>query len=281
MEVNEVIDVVGGVVAAIATLGILLLIPLYLSQRRDLKRLHEWMDADPGHPGVDMARSEAMLDRAEAELEESLGEPSPGAAAPVAPPTPTGEVAPTPAGGTTPVPAAQRVTSERPALERITMERAALEPHPRWRSFVARINQPKLLIGIAIAAVVLGAGAIFVTEKLLESDDEEAPARAGAVDPAEISVTVLNGVASIPGLAARVGDDVEAAGFELQRPLSTTSGTPYDQTVVMFSRGHQREANAVARDLGVPAVQPLDQRTEGLSGGADVLVIAGEDRAQP
>jgi hypothetical protein len=49
----------------------------------------------------------------------------------------------------------------------------------------------------------------------------------------------------------------------------------------MFGRGHQREANAVARDLGVPAVQPLDQRTEGLSGGADVLVIAGEDRAQP
>ncbi len=281
MEVNEVIDVVGGVVAAIATLGILLLIPLYLSQRRDLKRLHEWMDADPGHPGVDMARSEAMLDRAEAELEELLGEPSPAAAAPVAPPTPADEVAPTPAGGTTPVPAAQRVTSERPALERITMERAALEPHPRWRSFVATINQPKLLIGIAIAAVVLGAGAIFFTEKLLESDDEETPARAGAVDPAEISVTVLNGVASIPGLAARVGDDVEAAGFELQRPLSTTSGTPYDQTVVMFSRGHQREANAVARDLGVPAVQPLDQRTEGLSGGADVLVIAGEDRAQP
>jgi LytR cell envelope-related transcriptional attenuator len=280
MEVNEVIDVVGGVVAAIATLGILLLIPLYLSQRRDLKRLHEWMEADPGHPGVDVARSEAMLDRAEAELEELLGEPR-AAVPPGAPPTPAGEVAPTPAGGTMPVPAAQRVTSERPALERITMERAALEPHPRWRSFVARINQPKLLIGIAIAAVVLGAGAIYGAERLLETGDEEPPARTGAVDPAEVSVTVLNGVASIPGLAARVGDDVEAAGFELQRPLSTTRGAPYDQTVVMFSRGHRRDANALARDLGVPAVQPLDQQTERLSEGADVVVIAGEDRAQP
>jgi hypothetical protein len=281
MEVSEVIDVVGGVVAAIATLGILLLIPLYLSQRRDLRRLQEWMEVEPGHPGVDVARSEAMLDRAEADLGEVLGEAAPGAAATAAPSTPTGEVAPTPAGGTTPVSAAQRVTSERPALERITMERAALEPHPRWRSFIARINQPKLLIGIAIAAVLLGVAAIFGTEKLLETGDEEPAARTGAVDPADVSVTVLNGVASIPGLAARVGDDVEAAGFELQRPLSTTRGAPYDQTVVMFSRGHQRDANAVARDLGVPAVQQLDEPTEELSGGADVVVIAGEDQAQP
>jgi LytR cell envelope-related transcriptional attenuator len=270
-EINDLIGTIGGVVAAVALLGILLLLPLYFSQRRDLMRLRTWMASEPEHPGVDIARSEALLDRAEAELEELLGEPPPAEAAEPGPATP--------APGTTPVPAAHRVTSERPALERITMERAALEPHPRWRSLLARLGQPRLLIAIAVAAVLLAAGAIVATEELLETGDEEAPARAGALDPAEVSVAVLNGVPSVPGLAARVGDDVEANGFDLQGPVSATGGDPYEQTVVMFRRGQEREANAVAKDLGVRAVQPLDRQTQRLSEGADVVVIAGEDRA--
>ncbi len=34
-------------VAAVSVLGILLLLPLYLSQRRDVQRLREWMKGEP------------------------------------------------------------------------------------------------------------------------------------------------------------------------------------------------------------------------------------------
>ena len=130
-------------VSLAAALACAVLLPLYFSQRRDLQRLHAWMEREPGHPQADIAASEALLDRAETELEALFGpEPrrravsrrasrrsrEPTAVAP--PPRP----APTPAAG---LPAAQRVTTERPALERITMERAALLPHPRWRRLVA------------------------------------------------------------------------------------------------------------------------------------------------
>ena len=41
---------VTSVVAAVSVLGIFLLLPLYLSQRRDVLRLREWMQANPDHP---------------------------------------------------------------------------------------------------------------------------------------------------------------------------------------------------------------------------------------
>jgi hypothetical protein len=272
----DLINEAGAVVAVAATIGIILLLPLYFSQRRDVQRLRLWMESDPAHPTADVAASEALLDRAEAELEELLGEPvAEGTEA-----TAATEVAPeTPAHGATPVRAAARVTSERPALERITMERAALEPHPRWRRFLARLGQPRLLIGIAVVALVLGVAAIFGSEKLLETGEKEKTPRAGAVDPAEVSVTVLNGAPSVPGLAAKVGDDVEANGFDLNG-LSATKGKVYGQTVVMYGRGQEKAARKVARDLGVNPVQKMDTATRRLSEGADVVVIAGEDRAK-
>ena len=109
--------------------------------------MRAWMEREPEHPAADIAASEALLDRAETELEELVG---PRAGEPTAGVTPV-----------TPVPAATRVTHERPALERITMERAALEPHPRWRRFAARATQPRVLVAIGIVALVLGAAGIF------------------------------------------------------------------------------------------------------------------------
>src|SRR3954452_13015606 len=55
-----------------AILTFFLLLTLYFSQRRDLERLRAWMESDPDHPGSDLVASEALLDRAEAELEEIL-----------------------------------------------------------------------------------------------------------------------------------------------------------------------------------------------------------------
>jgi hypothetical protein len=54
--------------------------------------------------------------------------------------------------------------------------------------------------------------------------------------------------------------------------------TPFERTVVMYERGHEEEAEAVAKQLGVERVEVVDAETRDLAGGADVVVNAGEDR---
>jgi LytR cell envelope-related transcriptional attenuator len=297
------IDNVGVYVAFPALLGILLLVPLYLSQRRDLVRLRSWMEQDPRHPTTDVAASEALLDRTEAELEtflaergEPVGAPSAAAATPTptaagpataeaaaAPAAPSPSAAPTEtrggASGTpmTPIPAAQRVTAERPALTRITMERAALEPHPRWREFAGRLTRPRVLALIALAAVVIGVGALIGSRALTEhgTSGGKRPHRHGALAPGHITVSVLNGTA-VPGLAAKVSETVHENGFK--RGTIGTSRKQYQQTVVMFGGGEKRQAERVAHVLGVTPVQRIDHATRAVAGSADVAVIAGADR---
>jgi hypothetical protein len=274
-------------VSAAAVVGFVLLLPLYLSQRRDLRRLDAWMAREPDHPAADLAASETLLDRAEADLEATLGVATEGTAAEpaagaqgqagtaIAPPRPA-----TPQGApATPLPPAQRVTSERPALERITMERAALLPHPRWRRLMQRLGQPRVLGVVALLAVVLGLVAIFGSERLLSGGGTaKHEPKPGAVVPGDVTVAVLNGT-SAPGLAAKVGDDVQANGFKLGTETSTAR--QFDQTVVMYGRGEKRAASRVAHDLGVKPLQPLDRQTQKVAGAADVVVIAGADRAKP
>ena len=276
-------------VSLMAVLACALLMPLYFSQRRDLERLRAGMEREPGHPRADIAASEALLDRAETELEALFASqpeaPIPAQAAeqavaqPTAAPSPPTAVAPpqpTPAVGH---PAAHRVTTERPALERITMERAALLPHPRWRRLAGRVSQPRVLSALAAVAVVLGLAAIFGSEEILKFGEEpDQGPKPGAVDPGEVDVAVLNGT-SVPGLAAKVGDDVRVNGFRLG--AVTNSRDQFDQTVVRYAPGQRREAKKVAHDLGVKPLQPIDRQTEQTAGDADVVVIAGADRAKP
>ena len=251
MEITDLFETAGSFVSIAAAAAFILLLPLYLSQRRDVERMREWMQREPEHPGADIAASEVILDRAEAELEELLGATTSAAAA--------------------------RVTSERPALERITMEREALAPHPRLRGFGARVTQPRALVAIGAAAVLLGAAAIFGSEQLLRGGEEEGRQRAGAIDPAEVQVVVLNGT-SVSGLAGKVGSDVAAKGYEVVDATNATES--FDQTVVMFADKQRPAAQKIARLLGVTAVQPLDRDTRRLANDADVVVIAGEDRAR-
>jgi hypothetical protein len=171
------------------------------------------------------------------------------------------------------------VTAERPALERITTERAALQPHPRWHRFLRRVGQPRTLGLIAACAVGLGIAAIFGSERLLQGGEGPGPgAKPGAIVPGNVEVAVLNGT-SVPGLAGKVGDDVRVNGFKLG--TISNSRTRFDQTVVMYEPHQRRAARRVAHDLGVKPVQPIDRQTERVAGGADVVVIAGADRAKP
>ena len=54
-----------------------------------------------------------------------------------------------------------------------------------------------------------------------------------------------------------------------------------ERTAVLYADGEKPAAQKVARDLGVDkaTVEPVDRETRRLAGDADVVVIAGEDRA--
>ncbi len=259
MQVGEIFDTFGGLIALGSLVGLLLLLPLYLSQRRDVRRLHAWMEDEPGYPAENLEASERRLDVAETELEELTG------ATAIAEPEP----------GTTSA-AAARVTHDRPALERITMERAALQPHPRWRRFVSRATQPRVLVAVGVVALLLGLGAIVITQDLLSTDDGPRGPRVGAINPADVEVAVLNGT-SINGLAGKVASDIEASGYTVGAITNTTPGV--EKTEVFYAKHQKRAAQQVARDLGVNRVDPLERALRELAAGADVVVIAGEDRA--
>jgi hypothetical protein len=265
MEFGDLVDEIMAFVSLAAAVAVLLLLPLYFSQRRDVLRLRAWMEQEPGHPVQDVVASEEILDRAEAELEELT------AGATEAQPPPTTPV--------TPIPAATRVTSERPALERITIERAALEPHPRWRRFAARLTQPRVLAAIGLVGLVVGIGAIFASERLLSGDGDEGTPGAGVVDPASVDVVVLNGT-SAEGLAGLVADDLRAKDYNSPEGGISNARSTFDQTVVMFAPGSERAARKVARELNVTAVQQISPEARRAAGefDPDVVVIAGEDR---
>ena len=265
MQVSEIFDSATGFIALAALVAGALLLPLYLSQRRDVRRMRAWMDREPGHAAADIAANEAILDRAERELEDLLGPEEAGAAEPA------------PEPGTTPsapVPAATRVTHERPALERITMERSALEPHHQLRRFGRWAVQPRWLAALAVAAFLIAAGAIIVVQQGLLSDDEP---DAAAVNPSGIEVAVLN-TTSADGLAGRLSRQIENAGFLPGDVESFVRET--DQTVVMYQRAEERAAKRVARELGdpAPAIQKIDRDVQNATPSADVVVVLGQDR---
>jgi len=253
---DDLLGTVGAVASLAAAVAFALLAALYASQRRDVERLRDWMEREPAHPAADLVASEVLLDRAETELERLLGES--------ARPTSTA--------------AATRVSGERPALERVTMERAALEPHPRWRTFVTRVTQPRAMIAIGAAAVLLGAAAIFGSEQLLSS--EEPRQRSGAsVIPSETTVAFLNGAPAAEGLAGKLAAELEAEGYLIGDITSATRSSK--QSVVLYTEGEKRGARRVAKVLEITAVQAMDRETRERAGDdAEVVVIAGADRAR-
>jgi hypothetical protein len=265
-------DEVAALVATASVIGLFLLTPLYLSQRRDVQRLREWMLQNPEHATADLVLSESRLDRTEVELEEiyaERGEPVPGTDEQAATEVKPGVTPP----GT--LPAAARVTSERPALERITMERSALEPHHQMRRFGRWATQPRWLAALAVAAFLIAGAAIVVVQQGLLSDDEP---DAAAVDPAGIEVAVLN-TTTADGLGAQLSRQIENAGFLPGDVESFVRDT--DQTLVMYGRGQQRAAKRVARELGgdpPPAIQKIDREVQDATPTADVVVILGQDR---
>lgn len=240
---SDLLEPLGGLAALMALLGMALLLPLYVSQRREVLRLLEWRERHP----------EAGDDGAP-DLPE------------VAAPRREGPMTP-----------AERVTSERPALARIgTAEQAAieLEQAPFWRRVVQR--GPRHPLVISLLAVLLAAGIFFAASHLIRAGDDDAPSRKG-IDPSSIEVVVLN-ASPFPGLAGNVAEDVIAAKFVVTGTPAATESTA--ASVVRYADGSKKEAAAVARRLEIRRVEPFDSEAEAAADGAPVVVVVGEDLAK-
>lgn len=110
-------------------------------------------------------------------------------------------------------------------------------------------------------------------------DDTPARARATPVDPASVTVAVLNGT-TVPGLARQVGDRISAKGFQVGNvDDAPDSDQQRAESVVQFAKGHRREAMAVGSKLGIAQREPIDVDVQQLAGDATVVVITGQDQS--
>ena len=246
---SDLLVPLGGVAALMAMLGMALLLPLYVTQRREVMRLLEWKESHPD------AGDDGRPD-----------EPATGAT--VAFRGPSGEGPMTPA---------ERVTSERPALARIgTAERAALESEQA--PFLQRVVErgPRHPLVISLIAIAIAAAIFFAAVLLIQAGDDDAPT-ANRIDPTTVEVVVLN-ASPFPGLAGNVAEEVIAAKFVVTGTAAATDTVR--ESAVQFAPGSQKEARALARKLSVPNVEPFDPESEAAADGADVVLVVGEDLAE-
>jgi LytR cell envelope-related transcriptional attenuator len=145
-----------------------------------------------------------------------------------------------------------------------------------------RLPEGRYLALIAGGVAILGIGAIVLINETVgggggtsEKTIRSGPGGSTPIAPGAVTVAVLNGT-DTPGLAAKVGDDVQANGFKLGPITNSDSG--FEFTTAMYVRGHRREAEAVAKSLGVKRVALMGRAIRALAGSANVAVVVGADR---
>jgi hypothetical protein len=223
-----------------AFLGLAILALLYFSQARDVRRLREWAGRAP-------------------ERAEELG-------------TTQHHIPPTP------IEAARK--PRKPLRDRIR------------RIYIPQFRYLALTVGglVVLAGAVLGglqligddgggsAGDRGQGERAARSEGRATGSGGGNVDPASITVAVLNGT-TIAGLAAQVGEEARADGFTLGT-VTNAARTDAARSEVLYRKGQKNAAATVARRLGIRGTAPVDPLSGELAGSFDVVVLVGADRAE-
>jgi hypothetical protein len=157
----------------------------------------------------------------------------------------------------------------------------------RWPVLAAIAAVAVIIIGIV---VLVGGGDEDPAQDQARPQTREVIPPASQTTPREprtprgdIPVAVLNGT-SVPNLARRVADRIEAAGFEVPGDLVTNAAEQNrSATVVMYVEGARDEARDVARtiDVGSDAIDVIDDSTRTLTQNrARVVVTVGADQSQ-
>jgi hypothetical protein len=255
-----IIQEIGAVAGWAAVVGLAVLSALYFSQARDVKRLREWAGRAPERSGHGVTAVPAH--------------PQTAATASGAPASFTGP-RPATAAGASGVP-------QQPAS-------SPLRPSEPWYSRIGARSVAVALVGL----LVLGGAATYGVTQLTGDDGGHSsgkaqanndnglpkkPKRHGtAVKPGSVTVAVLNGT-TVPGLAAALSDRIAAAGFR-KGTIDVFSDQQLAESVVQYAPGHQAEAQAVSRRVGISQLEPVTADGRALAGDATVIVIAGADKA--
>jgi LytR cell envelope-related transcriptional attenuator len=254
----DVVQQIGAISGLAAVVGLAVLLALYFSQARDVKRLREWASRAPERPRPSVTavprRAAPAPPPAQPQTAATAG------AAHVAPALPTGP---------------------RPAT-------ASPAASPWYR----RIGARYVAVGL-VGLLVLGSAAAYGVTQLTDDDGDgnsgnaqatndnglsNKPKRNGTVvDPGNVTVAVLNAT-TVPGLAAALRDQIAAAGFK-KGMVNVFSDQQLTESVVQYAPGHQAEAKAVSRRLDISQLEPITANSRALAGDATVIVIAGADKA--
>jgi hypothetical protein len=110
-------------------------------------------------------------------------------------------------------------------------------------------------------------------ESLAEEEPEPAPDPPAAIDPAEVSVQVLDGYRQDGGAAATaVFEQLQDAGYNI---IARNPAIAYDVTTVLWTAGHEEEGRQVAQAIGAAEVR---EQPGNLSTQVNVHVVVGADR---
>jgi hypothetical protein len=227
-----------------------------------------------------------------------------GAAAPAASQN-AGAKAPSRPGGAPPLPpggAAAQASARANGPSKPAPQPTAIIPPPRDDPWYRRmVANPRYVVLVIAGVLIVGGAAAFGITQLAGEDEgatpppersvagsgEEAeqgdgnrPRRGrggGAVNPASVTVAVLNGT-TVPGLAATLSDEVTAAGFNVGT-ITNFSDQQLAESVVQYTPGHEREAAAVSRRLKISQREATNPTSQELAGDATVIVIAGADKS--
>ena len=110
-----------------------------------------------------------------------------------------------------------------------------------------------------------------------EPEPTETDAPSTEVEPAEVSIQVLNAVGGQAGAAAAraTADELRGAGYDVV--VINRAGTTYDTTTVFWTEGQEAGGRQVAAALGTSEVEQTPAEVR-LSDSVDVHVVVGTDR---
>jgi hypothetical protein len=175
------------------------------------------------------------------------------------------------------------------------------QPREPW---YRRLPAGRYIALIVAGALVLGGGAAFGISQLASNDsgsgsdksassqpDSSAPASdqpsskddknvtaRPAVNPADVTVTVVNGT-TIPNLARDTATKLSGLGFQIGNKVTGTGSLAAAESVVQYKPGAEDEARYVAAKLDISQKQPADPDALAQAGTATVIVVLGADQA--
>jgi hypothetical protein len=262
------VERIGSFAGLASFLGLAVFALLLFAHGRDIRRLRDWAGSAPEREAERMEQTQNIAaQRAEElrELEESR----------------TAEHAAI----------EQRETRRQRREEGLPEMTRGERIRERFSGFGETLSRPALLITLFVVLLLIGGGVAYAVLNSGSSNEggksstkaegkkeggggEKQVASDKKVKPDEIEVAVLNGTEAT-GLAATWGDKAEEKGFEVGAITNTTS--TFENSVVMFKEGAATEAKTVAKQLQIHKVQPMTAEVSGVSNGAKVSVVVGED----